>query len=194
MVSKLPNFFAHPCNFQHLWILSCVQSFDLSRIRDRLSEMKGASGVCGLGWVGPYKAADVQWFLIYKTGNFIWIDLMHTTHFKYLAPSPKKGKLFFSYFIMKSFKWNKSWGTTTMKSHIYATPIQLSRNCHTSFTNPCTLSLCSSILFILFYFWPYHAACGILVPRPGTEPAPPALEAQSLNHWTTREVPCAEVF
>ena len=31
--------------------------------------------------------------------------------------------------------------------------------------------------------------CGILVPRPGIEPAPLALEAQSLNHWTAREVP-----
>ena len=30
---------------------------------------------------------------------------------------------------------------------------------------------------------------GILVPQPGTEPPPPALEAWSLNHWTTREVP-----
>ena len=34
-----------------------------------------------------------------------------------------------------------------------------------------------------------HAACEILVPQPGIEPTPPALEAQSLNHWTTREVP-----
>ena len=31
-------------------------------------------------------------------------------------------------------------------------------------------------------------ACGILVPRPGIEPVPPAVEAQSLNHWTTREI------
>ena len=30
--------------------------------------------------------------------------------------------------------------------------------------------------------------CGILVPRPGIEPASPALEAQSLNHRTAREV------
>ena len=30
---------------------------------------------------------------------------------------------------------------------------------------------------------------GILVPQPGTEPALPELAAQSLNHWTTREVP-----
>ena len=26
----------------------------------------------------------------------------------------------------------------------------------------------------------------ILVPPPGIEPAPPTLEAQSLNHWTAR--------
>ena len=28
----------------------------------------------------------------------------------------------------------------------------------------------------------------ILVPQPGIDPVPPALEAQSLNHWTTGEV------
>ena len=32
-------------------------------------------------------------------------------------------------------------------------------------------------------------ACGILVPWPGIKPVPPAMEAQSLNHWTDREVP-----
>ena len=31
-------------------------------------------------------------------------------------------------------------------------------------------------------------ARGILVPQQQIEPAPPALQAQSLNHWTTREV------
>ena len=44
-------------------------------------------------------------------------------------------------------------------------------------------------LFVLFWFWPHCMACGILVPWPGIKPAPLALEAQSLNHWTTREVP-----
>ena len=29
----------------------------------------------------------------------------------------------------------------------------------------------------------------ILVPQPGMEPVPPAVEAQSLTHWTAREVP-----
>ena len=37
------------------------------------------------------------------------------------------------------------------------------------------------LLLLLFFFWPHHTACGILVPRPGIEPAPPALEAWSLN-------------
>ena len=31
-------------------------------------------------------------------------------------------------------------------------------------------------------------AYGILVPRPGIEPTPPALEEWSLNHWTNKEV------
>ena len=42
---------------------------------------------------------------------------------------------------------------------------------------------------IFFSFWPCHAACRILVLQPEMEPTPPSLEAQSLNHWTVREVP-----
>ena len=34
-----------------------------------------------------------------------------------------------------------------------------------------------------------RAACGILVPRPGMVPGPPAVEVWSLNLWTAREVP-----
>jgi len=34
-----------------------------------------------------------------------------------------------------------------------------------------------------------HATCGILVPQPGSETSPPSVEAQSLNHWTAKEVP-----
>ena len=51
------------------------------------------------------------------------------------------------------------------------------------------------------FFWGggiFHVACGILVPRAGIKPMSPALEAQSVNHWTTREVPvnpsCLSVF
>ena len=31
--------------------------------------------------------------------------------------------------------------------------------------------------------------CRILVPPPGIKPAPPAVEARSVKHWTTRELP-----
>ena len=34
-----------------------------------------------------------------------------------------------------------------------------------------------------------NTAYGILVPYLGIEPVPPAVKAQSLNHWTIREVP-----
>ena len=32
------------------------------------------------------------------------------------------------------------------------------------------------------FFWLCHVACGMLVPQPGIEPTPPAVEAQSPNH------------
>ena len=37
-------------------------------------------------------------------------------------------------------------------------------------------------------------AWGILVPKSGIEPVPPSLRVQSLNHWTTREVPEIQAF
>ena len=39
-----------------------------------------------------------------------------------------------------------------------------------------------SLLLLLFFFWPWHMAYGILVPPPGMDPSPLALEAQGLNH------------
>ena len=42
---------------------------------------------------------------------------------------------------------------------------------------------------MLIKYWPHYGACGILVPHPGIEPASPAMEAQSLNHWVTSKVP-----
>ena len=47
--------------------------------------------------------------------------------------------------------------------------------------------LISSCLFVLF--WLHYMACGISVSWPGIEPVPPAVEAWSSNHWTTREFP-----
>ena len=45
------------------------------------------------------------------------------------------------------------------------------------------------IFFSLFPLWLHLVACRILVPRRGVEPVLPAVEAQSANHETTREVP-----
>ena len=42
---------------------------------------------------------------------------------------------------------------------------------------------------IFFFFLPQRMAYGVLVPQPGTEPAPPALEAWSANWKPAREVP-----
>ena len=45
----------------------------------------------------------------------------------------------------------------------------------------------------IFSFFNLHflkaTACGILVPQPGIESAPPELEVGSLNHWTAWMVP-----
>ena len=41
----------------------------------------------------------------------------------------------------------------------------------------------------LFTYSLHHAAHKILVPQPGIKPVSPAVEAQTLNHWTTREAP-----
>ena len=46
-------------------------------------------------------------------------------------------------------------------------------------------------LKIFLYLAVLDLRCGTqdLVPQPGIEPRPPAMEVQSLNHWTAQEVP-----
>ena len=43
-------------------------------------------------------------------------------------------------------------------------------------------------------FFGRASACGILVPQSGIELIPPAVEARSLNHWSTREVPLNNIL
>ena len=50
------------------------------------------------------------------------------------------------------------------------------------------------VCFSFFHFIPHRAVCGILVPHPGIEPLPLAVEEQSPNHWATKEVPVHVVF
>ena len=44
------------------------------------------------------------------------------------------------------------------------------------------------LIFSFFFFW-HCGSCEILGPWPGVKPMTPALEEQSFNHCTTREVP-----
>ena len=61
-------------------------------------------------------------------------------------------------------------------------------------------SFCPSSLFKWGYSFCFGLvffgllACGILVPWPGIEPVLPAVEGQSLNHWTARQVPLSEAI
>ena len=43
--------------------------------------------------------------------------------------------------------------------------------------------------FFFFFFLPHLKVHGILVPPSWIKPTSPALEAQSLDYWSTREVP-----
>ena len=51
-------------------------------------------------------------------------------------------------------------------------------------------------LLVLFFGGgrPCHLAGGILVPRPGIKPVPPALALWGLNHQTAKEVPTGVFF
>ena len=49
------------------------------------------------------------------------------------------------------------------------------------------------LIFKIFFIFG-HSTCWILIPWPGIRPTPPALEAQSLNHWATREFPSMNNF
>ena len=55
---------------------------------------------------------------------------------------------------------------------------------------PCTLLFSFSFFF---FFWLHHTAYGILAHQPGIEPVLLAMEVQSLNHWTAKEVLCFQI-
>ena len=60
--------------------------------------------------------------------------------------------------------------------------------------SPSTTALQLILFYCVFFFYllACFSACGILVPLPGIEPSPPAVEAWSLNHWAIREVPITD--
>ena len=53
----------------------------------------------------------------------------------------------------------------------------------------CSFYFLNLFLFIYFFnVWPCCSACGVLVLQPGIKSMLLALEAQSLSHWTAREI------
>ena len=58
-----------------------------------------------------------------------------------------------------------------------------------------TLNIYIYFFFLFFLIFSLHiTACRILVAQPGIESMPLAVEVQSLNHWTTKEVPSYVYF
>ena len=53
--------------------------------------------------------------------------------------------------------------------------------------NNVAMNIGMHISFHFFLFLLCHAACGILVPRPGIGPGPSAVKIWRPNHWTARE-------
>ena len=51
------------------------------------------------------------------------------------------------------------------------------------------LEMMDIFLDFFFFFGCVLGHAGVLIPQPGIEPRPSTVEAWSLNHWTTREVP-----
>ena len=52
----------------------------------------------------------------------------------------------------------------------------------------CPLEIPNHFVLVFFFLAAPHSLRDLSSP-PGIEPAPPAVEARSLNHWTAREVP-----
>ena len=110
----------------------------------------------------------------------------------------RKGKLVslyeFALICRESVYWSGVWRggqiisfrrekvqNTQCKVQIYTLAISLKSQCW-------SVSIFLKRGHCFFLFWPYHSTCGILVPRPGVELMPPAVEMWGLHHWTPREV------
>ena len=81
--------------------------------------------------------------------------------------------------------WALDWRLKVPLCPMCHSPQEIQNSTTSHFLQHCCPSP-SSVPF--FFFLPHHTACRLLVPSPGTKLKPPAVEAQSLNRWTTKEV------
>ena len=92
---------------------------------------------------------------------------------------------------------NEVWFSQTVFHNVAGVILLKCKSDHSIY--PPSLPQMSSFPSLLFYYYYYFLikknclatlhGMWILVPGPGIEPAPPALEAWSVNQWTAREVP-----
>ena len=94
---------------------------------------------------------------------------------------------------MRSQTGGYNWVTNTFTLHFALSILENTGTETSSF--PSSLLFISSRLFqdqlcldLWFHFLLHCAACKVIVPWPAIKPMPPALEGQSLNLWTAREV------
>ena len=121
----------------------------------------------------PAKRLWILWSALVTKCQFNWYDVL--TYFRALSAKS----------ILTTSGGRSS---ITSRRRVPSRGVKLSQDVHLlPKKGRATLLIDQSLFF--FFGHATHMACGILVPQPGIKPGPTAGEAQSLNHYTTREVP-----
>ena len=84
--------------------------------------------------------------------------------------------------------WTRTWERLYVRWSHCTAQRKLAQTCKSTTLQQNTF-LMGKKLIKKFFCVVIPTPCRILAPRPGVEPRPVALEAQSCNYWTTREVP-----
>ena len=83
--------------------------------------------------------------------------------------------------------------TSSFAGYFKANPKQrnsLKKNHHNTIITPKYIYIYMFVLvFFCLIFWSHHTECKTLAPQPRLEATLPTVEAQSLNHWTARDIP-----
>lgn len=116
--------------------------------------------ISAMGQLGSYQYS----FIIYKLSINIFIN-KEFSYYSFML-DPKK----FSYSIIEQKYFNP-----------------LNKHCQVISKSLVPVYICQQQYKQKKFFWLYHMACGILVPRLRTELMPSLVKVQSPNHQTTRE-------
>ena len=141
----------------------------------------------------------ISWSLL-KFMSIEWVMLSNhfiLCHPLLLLPSDFPSIIVFSNELTLHIRWPKYWNFSfsISPSNQYSGLISLQSKRLSRVVLNTTVQ---KILKIFIYLAVLGLSCSMwyLIPWPGMEPKPPALGAQSLSYWTTREVPdfwCLEI-